>query len=259
MTLNLIEFIQILFGVYLIFLVSSIHINLIAQQVLIKRKNFLISWLIIFSCIAIELVILAIFYGYGPINLEMGFVFLLVPQIISGLYIFFWRYHGPVIVITNNVPIIHQCKFLFSFSEHYDINFRLFHFIYQGKKLISNEYDKLSIHMQLNYSTTEALYLLFIKRYRTLEAKCPTEYYGSFRTYLRERVQNILHEAIDNKISSLAIENLETGNQFREIIRSEFADHMKNTYQIETEIDWIIVDGIKAKHSILPHKILNKI
>lgn len=260
MTLT-IEYLNLVFIGYFLLLIFTGHATLIAKHFCgdektyrRRKKNFLWGWVIIITTIGFTLIPMFLLgkNNYTP-NLKNDLFFALLPLLASCIVMLYWRYHGPVITFSEDKPEIQECKFLFTFSKHYDIKYDTFYLSYRkNDHFISEKFERAYFQIRFDCLTLDQLYLYFMPFFQKLESKYAgtQEYIGNFSYYVQKEVMTIVNEVINRNLTTMHDDDFNNPDPILKIIESELTEQIMLQYGINPIIEGISFYGVGLTYSI---------
>lgn len=261
MTLTFKEYLNLVFIGYFLLLLFTAHSTLIAKQICEnkrthkrRKKNFLWGWAIIVITMTIAFFSIYIqgIHKYSP-NLKNGLFFALLPLITSCLIMIYWRYHGPVITFFEGKPVIQECKFLFTFSKHYDIKYDTFYLTYsKNDHFISEKFEQAYFQIRFNCVTLDQLYLYFIPLFQKVELEytASEQHINDFFYYVQEEIITTFRNVVIKNISSIEDESLYNPSALLKIIKTELSEKIVLEYGVTPIINELSFYGVRSGYTI---------
>lgn len=253
------EYLNLVLIAYFLLLLFTAHPALIAKHICEnekthrrRKKNFLWGWAIIIITMAI--ILISRFFlkiEYSP-NIKNDLFYALLPTLASGLVMLYWRYHGPVITFSENKPAIQECKFLFTFSKHYDVKYDTFYLTYgKNDHFTSEKFERAYFQIRFDCLTLDQLYLFFIPLFQEKELEYTLEQQiKNFFNYVEKEIMTIVQSIVKTSISAMEDENFYTPDQLLRIIKSELTEQIMLQYGINPIIEEISFYGVGPMYSI---------
>lgn len=188
---------------------------------------------------------------YSP-NFKNDFFYALLPLLASGIVMLYWRYHGPVITFSEDRPVTQECKFLFTFSKHYDIKYDTFYLSYRkNDHFISEKFERAYFQIRFDCPTLDKLYLYFIPLFQEKELEYILEQrINNFFNYVEEEIMTIVRNVVKKNIYSLKEDYSYNPGPLLRIIKSELIEQIMLQYGINPIIEEISFYGVGPAYSI---------
>ncbi len=259
MTLTFNEYLNLVFIGYFLLLIFTGHAALIAKPIYgdgkthrRRKKNFFWGWVIII--VTMVIILISRFFlkiEYSP-NLKNDLFYALLPLLASGIVMLYWRYHGPVITFSEDKPEIQECKFLFTFSKHYDIKYDTFYLSYRkNDHFILEKFERAYFQIRFDCPTLDKLYLYFMPLFQEKELEYTLEQkINTFFNYVEEEIIAIVRDAVKKNIYSLEGDYSYNPGPLLRIIKSELTEQITLQYGINPIIEEISFYGVGSSYSI---------